>query len=390
MSEQKKGNTEATVLGLPEVAHDTTNPTLDQVTAPSLAPVASPPPPPRTRTGAGAIPRAEPSRRPSRQAVRVTEPTTDPRGEQTVEPLRKVPEKEPFEWTMPRVAAVTAAVCFAFVMAWVFWPSNKPARPTRPVVEEPAPVADVAPVAKPQPRPVAVAPQPVAPKKPTFALDATKNVIDPYAAHLDDLELDPAHKYRLKIASDDGRLGTALARLDEKNGWGVMRKMASHAALQFGGAKALRMHCDPGSHFTAEQTFPLELTDLATKKSIPLALKPSQHCWDFEVARMMELGEGVKKRVRVPTDATVKLGDQVPLRVAYILEALGETKQWRTGVLQPGESLLAEGRLVRFAILDAYAGDNEGTLELELLGGDTESSGISTSSGAQFVPVVPK
>jgi hypothetical protein len=45
---------------------------------------------------------------------------------------------------------------------------------------------------------------------------------------------------------------------------------------------------------------------------------------------------------------------------------------------------------VRFAILDAYAGDNEGTLELELLGGDTESSGISTSSGAQFVPVVPK
>jgi hypothetical protein len=165
--------------------------------------------------------------------------------------------------------------------------------------------------------------------------------------------------------------------------------MASHAVLQFGGAKALRLHCEPGSHFTEAQNFPLELVDLATRKSQKLALSPGLHCWDFEAARTMDLGEGIKHRIRVPTDSKVKVGEKVPLRVAYILEALGEKKEWRTGVLQPGESLLAEGRSVRFALLDPYAGDNEGTLDLELLSGDTVGAGLvtpSSASGAQFVP----
>ena len=62
---------------------------------------------------------------------------------------------------------------------------------------------------------------------------------------------------------------------------------------------------------------------------------------------------------------------------------------WRTGVLSPGQGVLVEGRLARFAILDPYAGDNEGELSLELLAGDTESSGLVTPTaapGAEFVP----
>ena len=83
----------------------------------------------------------------------------------------------------------------------------------------------------------------------------------------------------------------------------------------------------------------------------------------------------------------------MPLRIAYILESLSEQKQWRTGILNPGESVLAEGRSVRFAIFDPYAGDNEGTVDLELLSGDTANSGLvtpSSASGAQFVPVGQK
>ena len=127
-----------------------------------------------------------------------------------------------------------------------------------------------------------------------------------------------------------------------------------------------------------------------TKKKTVLPVNPALHCWDFEVARVLDLGEGVKKRVRVPTDSKVVLGEKQSLRVAYVLESLGDKKEWRTGVLAPGQSVLAEGRLARFAILDSYAGDNEGTLELELLPGDTENSGLVTPSatGAQFV--VPK
>ena len=72
-----------------------------------------------------------------------------------------------------------------------------------------------------------------------------------------------------------------------------------------------------------------------------------------------------------------------------VLETLGEKKEWRTGTLAPGESVLAEGRSIRFGILDPYAADNEGSVELELLSGDTESSGLvtpTTETGVKFVP----
>ncbi len=402
MSEKKNG-TESTQLGLPEVGTNSTQvidspvpseptptaPALDQITAPSLPPVRTPPSaPPRTKTAGamrGAVPKDEPTqRRPSRVAQAQVLPP-----QEGISGLKKpVLQKEPFEWTMPKVAGLSGAVGLAFILVWVFWPSGE--KRARPVVTKPEPVVAAPVVAAPKPKPVQpTAPVVIAPSKPVFKLDVRANVIDPFGVHLPDVELDPAHKYRLRIERDDSKLGTALARLDEKEGWGMMRKMASHAVLQFGGAKALRMHCEPGSTFQEGQTFPLELVDLATKKKRTLSLNPAAHCWDFEVARVMELGEGVKTRVRVPTDAKLELGEKVPLRVAYLLEALGEKKSWRTGVLSPGQSVLAEGRLARFAILDPYAGDNEGALSLELLAGDTENSGLVTPTaapGAEFVP----
>lgn len=477
MSDGKKGNTEATLLGLPEVGAAPTNSTqvMDETvrdpneangpiesptgaslldsTAPSLQPVPSPPSPvvskppvttapPRTKTGgvrtsdtlndaprsksSGAVPKPPEANkpRPSRIAVKaqadVADAQTDPSRRKPVmsdaapvtgdlpdpnastDPGRSLqtavtnPSSKPvgpkFEWTMPRVAGITGGVCLLFIIVWVVWPSGKAApRNTRPerdeVVEDlsaPKPLAQKAP-----PKPVAAPVKPKSDDKPVFALDSKNNVIDPYGVHMEDQPLDPAHKYRLRIERDDSRLGTALARLDEKEGWGVVRKMASHAALQFGGAKALRLHCEPGKQFSEGQFFPLELTDMATKKSVPINLNPATHCWDFEMMRTMGLGEGVKKRLRVPTDSTVKLGEGVPLKVAYVLEALGEKKEWRTGVLNPGESVLAEGRLIRFGVLDPYAADNEGTVDLEILSGDTESSGLvtpSSASGAEFVP----
>jgi hypothetical protein len=290
---------------------------------------------------------------------------------------------------MPRVAGVAGAASVFFIVLWVAWPSGSKPRP-KPVVEAAEDLSAPRPLApKPTPKPLVKPAPEVRPDRPVFSLDSKKYVVDPYGVHLEDQPLDPAHKYRLRIERDDPRLGTALARLDEKGGWGVVRKMAAHAALQFGGVKTLRMHCEPGSRFSDGQLFPLELTDLATKRSVPVKLNPRLHCWDFETMRVMELGEGVKKRIRVPTDSTAKLGEQVPLKVAWVLEALGEKLEWKTGVLGPGESLLAEGRMVRFALLDPYAADNEGSVELELLSGDTESSGLvtpSTASGAQFVP----
>jgi hypothetical protein len=371
-------------------------PIVAESTAPSLPPVVTPPPAPprktgtaipRTKTG-GVIPAGEQTA-PPRRASRIAVPAGA--GEETVkttEPLKPVSTKEPFEWTMPRVAGLAGAVSLVFILLWVFWPSGNTKK--KPVAERPEPVVEKPLAVAEKPKPAPEAPRPVAaPEKPSIKLDAKQHVIDPYAAHSVDLPLDPSHKYRLKLGKEDARLGVVMARLEEKEGWGVMRKMATHAMLQFGGAKTLRFHCEPGTHFADGNTVPLELTDLATKKATPLAVNPAKDCWDFEVARRLDLGEGVKKRVRVPTDAKLELGPNVPLRVAYVLESLGDTTEWKTGVLNPGESVLAEGRSARFAIIDPYAGDNEGTLALELLEGDTENAGLVTPSatGAQFVPV---
>ena len=435
VSEKKNVSTESTVLGLPEVGNRSTqemdsqstleplepvstSPMLDPLsapTSPTLQPVLTPPTapprtktggmkaadPPRTKTGGmkatdpprtktgGVVPSVDTTPRRQSRVAQATPQDSVPTGE--FSPLATASARPAYEWTLPRVAGLAGGVCLIFVLTWVFWPSGKPKRQ---VVEEGEDAEVEQPIAvAPKPKPTPVAPVNVAPKKPTFALDAKKHVIDPYAVHLPDLELDPAHKYRLRIERDDSRVGSALARLDEKSGWGVMRKMASHAVLQFGGAKALRMHCEPGAHFQDGQTLPLELFDLANKKVTPVLVNPARHCWDFEVARQMELGEGVKKRVRVPTDSKVALGEKVTLKVAYILESLGEKKTWRTGVLSPGESVLAEGRMARFAILDPYAGDNQGTLDLEILSGDTENSGLVTPSaaaGVEFVVPTPR
>lgn len=341
----------------------------------------------------GPVPDAAPKPRASKmvQVSAISDPQLhQPTADLLPNASERVP-KAPVEtkWTLQRVIAIALGVSLVCILTWVFWPhASRPQRALPVVTRETPELEDLAPIAKPK---TAQTPVPVVAKKPPgLPIDVKQNVIDPFAVHLEDIPLDPAHRYRLKLERDDSRIGVAMARLDEKDGWGTLRRMASHAALQFGGAKALRMHCDPGSAFADGATFPLELVDLATKKTVSLALQPARHCWDFEVGKILELGEGVKKRVRVPTDAKLKLGESVPLKIAYVLESLGETKTWKTGVLGPGESLLAEGRLVRFALLDPYANDNEGTLELELLAGDTQSSGIvtpSTGSGAQFVPV---
>lgn len=467
MSDQPKGSTEETLLGLPQVPGTSqtqelanppgadvkppgaTDPNLSpDSTTPSLAPVPSPPvtiPPPRTKTGslrtsdtlndaprsrnAGVVPQVvEPKKRASRAHVVDPDETQQPgrvdpdetqepvrrksrvahpvviENAQTLEPaprvadpavavptaeLRPVPQRA---WTPMHIALAVSAGLVVLIVGALAWSSLT----VTPPPPRPSPVR---PIATPDPRlaPADEAPpttpaEPEAPLEapgtPVLALDSKQHVVDPYAAFLA-VELAPTHKYRLALKRDDSKLGSLLARLEEGEDWGVLRRMASHAALQFGGARALRLHCEPGSGFAEGQTFPVELTDLATRETTPLPVDPTRHCWDFEVMRQMVLGEGVKKRVRVPTASTVKLGQQTPVRVAYVLEALGEPRRWKAGVLKPGESVLAEGRLARFALLDTYSGDNEGSLKLELYDGDVESSGLVTPAAESGVKIVP-
>lgn len=353
------------------------------------------PPVPSTETSLPNVPPAESTVAslppvPSSDALPPATEVTAPRLARA--PAAKSEPKPRFEVTPGLVALAGLGVSVLGVILWLVWPIlTRPAKPQPVEWVDATPVQPV-PAPKPAPRP---APQPVAPPRPAadeLHLDAKVHVIDPRALHAPDVSLEPTHKYRLTLKTDDPKAGIVLARLEEADGWGVLHEMATHHALQFGGARALRLHCEPGSLVKADTTITLELEDLARKKQRQtLGISPATQCYDFEVGRALELDPGVSKRVQLRSEQKAVLGEQVPLRVAYRLPLPGDPQAWRFGVLEPGDDVLVEGPGARFAILDPWLGDNEGEVVLQVLPGDTDSRGLVRPDGAdtKFVPNRP-
>jgi hypothetical protein len=237
--------------------------------------------------------------------------------------------------------------------------------------------------------PPAVAPAPAANE---LRLDAKTDVIDPRALHAPDLALEPTHKYRLSLKADDPKAGVVLARLEEKTGWGVLHVMATHHALQFGGVRTLRLHCEPGTDVKADTAMVLELEDLARKSQRKtLSISPSKECYDFETARLLDLEPGQSRRVQLRSEQTAVLGEQTKLRVAYRIPLATEPPSWRFGVLEPGDDVLVPGPGARFAVIDAWVGDNQGSVVLQVLPGDTDRRGLvkPESNTTKFVPNRP-
>ncbi|GMU61289.1 MAG: hypothetical protein AMXMBFR34_30520 [Myxococcaceae bacterium] len=306
----------------------------------------------------------------------------------------KAPGPPPFGLTPPRLVAIGVGVAVLFVLLWLVWPLlTRPAKP-QPIEWVDGPPTTQTPVAAdPSPRP-ASPPKPKAPAPAPagqFTLDARRHVIDPRALHAPDVPLEPTHKYRLTLKAEDPKAGSVLARLEEKAGWGVLHRMATHHALQFGGARTLRLHCEPGTDVRTDTAIALELEDLARKaKRKTLTVSPLTECYDFELGRLLELEPGQTRRVLLRSEQTAKLGEQTPLKVVYRLPFGTEPGRWRFGVLGPGDDVLA-GPGARFAILDPYLGDNEGEVALQLLPGDTDSKGLvrPESSDSKYVPNRP-
>jgi len=300
----------------------------------------------------------------------------------------------PFELTPLRVALAGGGLALLGLLVWLVWPLlTRPAKP-QPVEWQDAPLP-VATSPSKSAKPAPVKPPPAAPPPPAndqLSLDAKTHVIDPRALHAPDVALEPTHKYRLSLKVDDPKAGLVLARLEEKSGWGVLHAMATHHALQFGGVKTLRLHCEPGSEVKTDTSIALELEDLARKgKKQTLSVSPATQCYDFETARALELMPGESRRVQLGSDQAVKLGEQIPLRVAYRLQVPGDPTAWRFGVLEPGDDVLVTGPGARFAILDPWLGDNEGAVVLQVLPGDTDRRGLvkPDGDGTKFVPNRP-
>lgn len=251
---------------------------------------------------------------------------------------------------------------------------------------EPAPAPRVA---QPPPAP---APPPPTPKADELALDTKVHVLDPLALHAADVPLEPTHKYKLTLKTDTRKAGTVFARLEEKDGWGVLHAMATHHALQFGGARALRLHCEPGSEAKADTRIELELEDLARKaKRTTVAIAPATECYDFEVGRLLDLPPGESRRVLLRSEQDAVVGDKTPLRVAWKWLVSADPPTWRFGVLSPGDDVRIDGPGARFALVDPWTGDNQGQVVLQLLPGDTDSRGLvkPRADDTKFVPARP-
>lgn len=305
---------------------------------------------------------------------------TDPRQRRVVatEPAASEPR---FEVTPARVAIGAGVFAVLAVVGWLVVPALTQSKTSEPEPAGPTPAEPIVlkePPRKAAPPPVAPKDAPTEPQKPatpTLTLDTHVNVIDPYGTWAPDIALDASHKYALTLHKYDPRFGTVLARLNEKAGWGVMNLMAEHHSLRFGGASALRLHCEPGSRYADNAAIPLDLEDLARRKKTTVSVTVSKDCFDFSNARKLELGEQ-KYRVRLPADQTAKLGEKIALRVAWRVQTAADPVAWRGGILEAGHDVLVEGVFAQFAILDPYAADNEGEVKLELLPPDTRSSGL--------------
>jgi hypothetical protein len=280
------------------------------------------------------------------------------------------------------------------VLVWLVWPAlTRPAKPQAVEWVDGPPVAAATTPPKPAAAPTkpAVAPTPAA-SADQLRLDAKVHVIDPRALHADDLPLEPTHKYRLSLKAEDPKAGVVLARMEEKAGWGVLHLMASHHALQFGGVRTLRLHCEPGSDVKADTTLVLELEDLARKSQRKtLTISPATQCYDFETAKALDLEPGQSRRVQLRSEQTAVLGEQTKLRIAYRIPISTEPPAWRFGVLAPGDDVLVQGPGARFALLDPWVGDNQGTIVLQLMPGDTDRRGLvkPDSDPTKFVPNRP-
>ncbi len=223
------------------------------------------------------------------------------------------------------------------------------------------------------------------PGPPLLVLDAVTEVVEPLAAHLPDVALDPAHKYRLTLRPSEARLGVVTARLEQNGEWGQLNEMASHYALQFAGVTALRLHCTTGLSFRDDSVLQLDLEDLARHVKTPLAVEVAKHCLDASKFHRLPLGAKAY-RVRLPNAQSATLGDKVPLKVAWRVKKPDQS--WRSGTLAAGGDVLVEGQYALFAVLDSYAADNAGQVKLELLAPETVSGGLAKDRGAvEFVPV---
>jgi hypothetical protein len=269
------------------------------------------------------------------------------------------------------VGAVLLA-CLVFAVTLI-WPTTPP-----PISRLPPPPGLKAPAA-PAP-PVVSAPK----LADEWTLDPRRHRVDTLSVHAPDVSTQPRHRYLLSVGPLP-KGAVVAARLDDvREGFGALYGLTQGRVLAVHGVKAIRLHCEPPEHFTAQTTLEVQLLDTATKERRQVSLRPERDCLDLSAGRSVRLTEPA--RVGLTEDP------RRPARVAFSWRGADGTL--RAGMLSPGLGARFEAGVVQLAIVSHSITDPE-PLRFELGPADVEPTQrqvqyLTPALQPEREPVVPR
>lgn len=138
--------------------------------------------------------------------------------------------------------------------------------------------------------------------------------------------------------------------------------ISSGETLQVKSKRSVGVICEPGARVPPQQTAMLLLS--SNRTPIRLRIDPMQ-CADYEQAKRVELDHEKHYSLSLPADATAKLGEGVPVRVAWRTRL--KDGAFSAGALTAGQTVTIDGAVfLELGFFDQTASDNEGEVELSL------------------------
>jgi serine/threonine-protein kinase len=195
----------------------------------------------------------------------------------------------------------------------------------------------------------------------TFKIVADTHVIPRRPARTQWKQLGDEASWRVSLV-EPGPLLSAVTLEFEDGAGKQLVPIASGETLQVKSKRSVGVICEPGARVGPQQTAMLLLS--SNQGPLRLRIDPMQ-CADYEQAKRVELDHEKHYTLSVPADASAKLGEGVPVRIAWRTRL--KDGAFSAGALTVGQSITMDGAVfLEVGFFDQTASDNEGAVELNL------------------------
>ena len=245
-----------------------------------------------------------------------------------------------------------------------------PKAPGRAQADEPKvePVV-VEPVAEPTPQPV------VNDDHRTLKIVADTHVIPLRPARTQWKQLGDETSWRVSLVEPGALLSKVTLEFEDATGKQLV-PIANGETLQVKAKRSVGVICEPGARVAPQQTAMLLISSNRTPQRMRI---DPMLCADYEQAKRVELDHEKHYTLSLPADATAKLGEGVPVRVAW--RARLKDGAFSAGALTVGQKVAVDGAVfLEVGFFDQTASDNEGSVELSL--DMTEQATRATEGGS--------